>query len=301
MSVLDALTGGGVQWDVTLERSDLLPGRLAAGRVILRPAHELEIRGAVAALVATEQWQYRQTTSDGRGGTATRIVTRREELVRAPVQLLGPATLPAGSPTVLELRLPVPPLGPATFEGTVSRLTWELEVKLDVPGLDPSTSLPIRVLQPTGLLQAGAIDLPAFACYPSVDVAEGELQASLDLEPVPLCLGAPFRGVVTLAGGTAQRLKEIRLELAVAARATVSSGLEERILAWRGQLAGPGTYGGATQRLAFAGELPVTPCLPTSELPHGRAGVVLEVVLARSWARDAHLRRDVAVCSTLEL
>ena len=44
-----------------------------------------------------------------------------------------------------------------------------------------------------------------------------------------------------------------------------------------------------------------TPWLPTSRLPHGKADAQFHVILAKAWAQDTHLVRDIAICSTTEL
>lgn len=302
MAPLGSILGLGVDWDVRLARTDLLPGRVAEGQLDVTPHDSLETRGLVVALVATEQWQYRQTTTGPNGTTTTHTVTERHELVREPVQLLEAATLPGGVRRTFDLQLPVPPLGPATFEGTVTRLTWELEAKLDMPGLDPSTSLPVRVLQPTALLRAGVIDLPAFALYPSADAAGDGLTATIALDPVPLCAGGPLRGTVNLDVADPVSVRGVRVAVVANAKATVASGLSERLVLWEATVAGASQLGGSSS-ISFDGQLrgPEGRLLPTSELPHGRSDVVLEVTLDRPWAPDAHVRRDVAVCTTTEL
>jgi hypothetical protein len=294
-----AATDGGVGFEVNLDRGDLLPGRLTSGTVRLAFRNALEIRGIVASLIATEQWQWHRTNHvDGR--TTTETVTEKHELQRLPVRLDGPGRHAGGETRDYRLELPVPPLGPATFEGTVSRLTWKIEVKLDVPGFDPSIELDVVVLQPTGLLSAGVIDLGQFALWPSADAASGDARASIMLTPVPLCVGAAFRGVVSLTTPETN-LQEIRLELRANVAATVSNGLEEEITLWTGPLRGGGAFGGADRALPFDGELAAPPWLPTVRLPHGRSDAQFHVILAKSLARDTHLVRDVAVCSTTEL
>ena len=66
-----------------------------------------------------------------------------------------------------------------------------------------------------------------------------------------------------------------------------------------GRVAGPGAFGGA-QVLEFAGTLPET-WVPTLETEHGRSSAQVHVIIATAWARDPHLVRDVAVCTTTEL
>jgi hypothetical protein len=54
------------------------------------------------------------------------------------------------------------------------------------------------------------------------------------------------------------------------------------------------------QALEFTATVPDV-ALPTIELPHGRAAAEVHVILARAWARDPHLVRDLAIATTLEV
>jgi hypothetical protein len=300
MGVLDSLRRGGVDWSVELERDGLLPGQAARGRVRFTVEHQIEARGLQAALVATEQWQYHETVSDGHGGSHTVTKTGSDELVREPVNLLGPTVFEAGHGATIDFSVPVPALGPATFEGSVTSLAWAFEIRMDVPGLDHSVSRPVRVLQPTALLRAGVIDLPEYALWPSCEAADGELKAALAVEPVPLYCGASFRGNVSAESGRPVDLQEIRAELRVDARATVGNGLSEQIVLWRGRVRGPGRYEGGQDSWPFEGALPAQ-FVPTVRLPHGAADAKLEITFARPLALDNHLTRDVALSSTTEL
>jgi hypothetical protein len=123
--------------------------------------------------------------------------------------------------------------------------------------------------------------------------------ASMKLEPMPLACGEPFSGRVDLSFARATNLQEIRAELRVEVEATVSSGQKEEITAWSGVLAPAGTYAGALG-IDVHGTLDARP-LPTIELPHGKAQATFRVILARAWAIDTHLVRDVALATTTEL
>ncbi len=295
MSVVATASSKGVDFHIELERQTLLPGNAAAGTVTLTPRKTIDVRGCRAALIATEQWKYERRRHGQNGGTET--VTDADELQRLPVMLSGPTTLSAGESRTIGFEVPVPPLGPATFEGNVSRLTWELEVKLDVPLLDPAIVVPMVVLQPTALLRAGVVPVDQYALYESVDVSDGAMRASVTLRPMPLCLGMPFEGAVRLSGALPSRLEEVRLELRVRAEATVSNGLEETMTVWKSVL--PVPTSSATD-VIIDSSLPQA-WLPTIALPHGRSEAVFDIVLARSLAPDDHLRRDVALCSTTEI
>jgi hypothetical protein len=289
---------GGVDFALTMDRAEVLPGQLAGGTVHLAFQRGMEFRGILVSVIATEQWQWERTDRDASGTTTTRTVTEKHELLRLPIRLEGPGRHAAGETRDFRLELPIPPLGPATFEATVSRLTWRLEIKLDVPGFDPSIETDVVVLQPTALLKAGVIDVAQFALWPSADAASDGARASIALDPVPLCIGGEFGGKLSITTGTT-RLQEVRLELRSKVKATVASGLSEEITLWTGRVAGEGEFGGE-KAMAFAGRLPAR-WLPTIRLPHGRSDATFHVILAKAMARDTHLVRDVAICSTVQI
>lgn len=291
----------GVDWELRLERDDVLPGTTVKGRVALAAPDGIAGRGIVAALVATEQWRYRESYTDSQGHVQTRTVTTTDELLRLPVQLSGPITLAPGERRELDLEVPVAPLGPATLEANASRLTWDLEVKLDREGaFDSKIVVPVRVLQPTALLRAGVVHVGEFALYEAADSATGEARATLEIKPMPICIGAPIDGALTIETDGELDLQEVRLELRVKVKATVPSGEEEELTVWVGRLAGEGRFGGASRTIPFRADIPALYLL-TIELPHGRTDATCHVILAKAWARDAHLVRDVAICSTTEI
>ena len=299
MTVTTTRSDGGVAFRLDLDSDRLLPGRLARGSVRLDFQEGIEVRGIVASLIATEMWQTTETDHNADGTTSSHTETHHAELRRLPVMLAGPGTYAASETSELPIEVPVPPLGPATFEASVASLTWRLEVKLDVPGLDPDVTADVVVLQPTALLRAGVVDVAQFALYPSADVASGDATGSISLDPMPLCVGAPFGGLLAIATGR-QKLQEVRLELRQHVDVTAMSGRSEDITLWTSRLAGEGEFGGNDAATAFDGALPDR-WLPTMRLPNSRADAQFHVILAKAWAQDTHLVRDVAICSTTEL
>ena len=293
-------SGGGFELALELDTDDLLPGRLVNGRLAIANADGGDFRGARITLVGTETWRYDQTTTDSQGHTRTETHTAREELPRVPVAVLGPTSLGAGATREVPFQMPVPALGPASFDGTELRVDWVLRANLDVGGFDPDVELPVRVLQPTSLLRAGVVDVGQFALFDEADVGADDLGGSIRIEPAPLCIGAPFHGLLTLTQGSPHKVQEVRLELRVTAKATVSGGREETITLWAGRLADTGEFGGQAGTYAFEGALDERD-LPTVRTPHGRSDAQFHVVVAVAWARDPHLVRDVAICSTIEI
>ncbi len=294
--------GSGGSFDLVLEldRTELMPGTLVDGRARIVSSGGGSIRGARVTLVGVETWRYDETTTDSDGRTHTQTHTAHGDLPHVPVEILGATTFAPGEPRELPFQLPVPSLGPATFEGTEVRVDWAVHLNLDVPGFDPSVELPVVVLQPTALLRAGVIDLGQYALYPEADVEADGLRGKVWLDPAPLVVGSPFRGRLTLEQGQPRRVQEVRLELRVNAKATVGGGREETIILWVAKLAGEGDFGGGTQTFEFDGTVPARR-LPTTRTEHGRADAAFHVVIATAWAPDPHLARDVAICSTAEL
>jgi hypothetical protein len=291
---------GGVQWHVELERAVLIPGRLVGGRVRITAEHDIDARGVVVALIGVEHWRHRVTTTDAQGHSNTQVVTTKKELTREPVQLDGVVQLGKGDQRDWTFELPVPPMGPASLDAQDAGLDWTVEAKFDIAsGFDSSIEAPVVVAQPTALLRAGAIDVGQFALFDSADVAADGITGSIRLTPMPLVCGEAFSGAVTLDMGRSQKLQEIRSELRIEVMATVSEGESEVVGIWAGQLAPPGDYAGP-QQLSFEGRIDARP-LPTSELPHGRAQATFHLILARAWAQDTHLVRDVTIATTREL
>jgi hypothetical protein len=75
-------------------------------------------------------------------------------------------------------------------------------------------------------------------------------------------------------------------------RATASDGGVDFELALDRRELLPGQLAAGVVRLTFQRDI---------GLPHGRSDAQLHVILARAWAPDTHLVRDVAICSTIEL
>jgi hypothetical protein len=293
-------SSGGAGFHVELDRTVLLPGRLVAGRIVVQAQHDIAARGVVVALVAEEHWRHEETTRNADGSTTTEIVTSTAELLREPVQVSGPLRIGAGQMWQASFEQPVPEMGPATLVADDAGLDWTFEAKLDIEsGLDARVEHEVVVAQPTALLRAGAVHVGAFAMYEQADVAADGVTGSIKVAPMPLVCGEPFRGRVELSLPETAKLQEIRVELRIGVEATVSGGQSETVTAWTSVLAPNGSYQGAVG-FDVTGTLDARP-LPTIELPHGRTQATMHVILARAWATDTHLVRDIALATTSEL
>ena len=295
-----AASSGGVDWRLELELDRLLPGRLVNGTVTVTARKAISARGLVVSLLGDEHWRYDVQVSDGQGHTHTETRTGHAALPPEPVMVSGPVAFGAGESRSFAVAIPVPGLGPATLDATEAGVTWTVEAKLDIPGaMDSSIEVPVWICQPVALLKAGVVRVGEFALYEGADAVAGEVSGSIVLDPAPLVAGAAFTGKLGLTPAAPLKLQEIRVEVRVTVRATVSGGRSETIVPWAAVVSGPGTLSGGTS-IDVSGTLPDV-ALPTVELPHGVASAQVHVILAKAWARDPHLVRDVAIATTSEL
>jgi hypothetical protein len=291
---------GGFVIALWLDRRDLIPGRLVDGALRIDSTRGGRLRSARVNLVGREVYRYDHVTMDAKGQMRTQTKTASKDLPAVPIAVLGAMDLAPGGSREARFQIPVPSLGPATFESGEYAIRWTVEVSLDVPGFDPHLEVPVIVLQPTALLRAGVIRVAEYALYPEAGADAGGIRGSIWLDPVPLVVGSPFRGRLTLGSSSPRSVQEVRLELRVVARSTVSGGRSETITLWGGQLFGPGSFGGEARTAAFESTLPDV-ALPTVETEHGRSDAAFHVIVALPRARDPHLVRDVAICSTREV
>jgi hypothetical protein len=293
-------SNGGVDWALTLDRDDLLPGRLVGGVLRATATKDVDARGVIVTLRGVEHWRYEVTTSNGKTTTTT-VHTGREDLPALPVRLTGPVSMAAGETRELPFQLPGPPLGPPTVIAEDAGVDWTVEVKLDREGgFDAGIEVPVRVHQPVALLRAGVVPVAEFALYGSAGGDDhGDLAGTAALDPVPLAAGSPFSGRVTLHTASPVSVRSVRAELKVKVEATVGGGLDQTLTAWSETIGGSMSIADG-QAFDLRGVLDAD-VPPTVELPHGRVSARFELILDRPMRPDLRLGRDVAVATTLEL
>jgi hypothetical protein len=293
-------------WRLQVDPAVLLPDRPGTFAITFTPDRDLDARGVSAVLRCVERYRYdeTETTSGANGKMTTRRVTRTrtEEIHRAEIALADAGRLAAGQPQTWSFTLDIPGLGPASFEGEELRCDWTLEAKVDLPmRIDEGASFPIHVAQPTALLMAGVVNTGQYGLFEESPTNVDAYPAQIRLEPVPLCLGEPFSGRFTVESAEAIEVQEVRLELRVHARVTVTGGHSEEILVQQGRLQADGNrFGGSFAAHPFEADA-IDAWLPSIDLPHGEARGVFHVILARAWAQDIHYVRDVALATTRAL
>ena len=207
----------------------------------------------------------------------------------------GRSAWPPARLGVFEVEIPVPALGPATLDAEVAGVRWELEAKLDIASdMDSAIDIPIVLLQPDRAPGAPAWSGPAeFDLFEAADSAVGEATGSIELDPVPLVCGDPFSGRLRLQLREPLDVQEVRVELRVRVEATVSGGLDETITAWVGRASGPGRLAGRGR--ARGRRHPARSTVADHRAAPWLRRAEFHVILARSWARDPHLVRGVAI------
>lgn len=313
MSFLSKLTGGGVDWTVTFAEgagdSGLLPGATVKGVARLTARRDIDARAVVAALIGVAEWRVSTTRRDSDGDLVTDTVWRSDNLGRVET-VLAPAThIANGQSLEFPFEFTVPLSAAPSFDSKVLRVKWEVEVKLDVGGVDPSANIPVRILLPASQLRANAATLGLNALAPRVEGVDGGGHA-IEVDPIPLVAGRPFRG--TLETGESLKGARVEIKFETDVRDTGSGligsltrdtigltrekGDSESASVWVGELREAGNAGGGRRRYEFSGELPPATS-PTILLPYGESKARVDVVVSRRFLPDRHLTREVAIAT----
>ena len=316
MSFLGRLTGGGVTWDVRLDdgagagTAGLLPGSTIRGTARLTAERDVDARAIVAALIGVAEWKVSSSRREGDGRVVPDTTWRTDDIGRVETVLSGPTRVANGQTLEFPFELALPPSAAPTLDSNVLRVKWELEVKLDVGGVDPSANIPVRVLLASSHVAAAGATLGLDALSPRAERGDSGGHA-IEISPVPLVAGRPFSGSIE----TSEALKGARVEIKFVTdvrdtgleligsltRETLSltreTGESEVRSIWVGELREAGVGANGRQRYEFGGELP-TDTSPTVILPYGSATAKVDVVVARRFMPDRHFIRDIAIATT---
>lgn len=313
MSFLGKLTGGGVDWTVTFAEgagtSGLLPGALMMGVARLTARREIEARAVVAALIGVAEWRVSTSRRNSAGQIETDTIWRRDDLGRVETVLAAGTRVANGQSLEFPFQFAVPLSAAPSFNSKVLRVKWEVSVKLDVGGVDPSANIPVRILLPASQLRSNAATLGLNALAPRVEGPDRGGHA-IEVDPIPLVAGRPFRGTLE----TGESLKGARVEIkfetdvrdpgtqliGAIARDTIGltreTGDSDTGSVWVGELREAGDVGGGRRRYEFSGELPPATS-PTILLPYGQSKARVDVVVSRQFLPDGHLTRDIAIAT----
>jgi len=297
----------GVDWSITSEtgRFEAPPGGSLQVSISFRPQRALEARRVMAALVATEEYQYKQREHGQREGSSSRT-WGSAEIHRQEVQLLGPGTIGAGEMRGGPVAFSIPASGAPSFESAILRVRWKLIAWIDVGGRDARTEQAVTV--PQTITQLNPAD--AVTMGQQVQVVADDQPVSFWATPAPIRSGAPFSGSVDVRSPLA--LSDVRIELRLTVATRMSGGLpgatllglaglgstagdritEHQVL-WRGTLTDGGLVDG-WHRYLYAGQWPDAPVV-TADFPHGEATATLDVILGRRLRPDRHITRPVAI------
>lgn len=297
-----------VDWTVWLEAgaAALQPGSPVKAVVRLTAREPIDARRGMAAFVGTEEYAYdhEEHSDDGRD------VDRRwekEEVVRQELEILGPGRIGAGETRDFPLAFTLPGDAPPSHESSVLRMRWKIEAWLDVGGRDPRIEQAVAVWPSPA---APVIGDPAILAHRH-DATVDDRTWGIWVDPRPLRIGAPFRGVVDVMGTLDVSTARVELKLVVSTlgesgipgayllgKLGVSSssrrGVIEAQSLWAGQLGPPTTPAPGVQRSEFVGQVPPGTNI-TASFPHAAATAIIDVTLPRRLRPDQHVARPVAI------
>ena len=302
-----------VDWAIAPDggRIGAAPGSSVSAMVSLRPHQTIDARRVMAALVGTEDYQYREREIRATGSSSNRT-WGSSEIGRQEIQLLGPGQISAGELRSGPVAFTVPATALPSFESGILRVRWKLIAWIDVGGRDPRFEQPIVV--PLTGAQLDPAD--AAAMGPQVQTAIENQPVSFWAQPSPIRAGAGFSGAVDVM--TPLTLSDARVELklnvatqmgggipgatllAIAGLASnAEDGVSDSRILWQGTLTDGGPAG-AWHRYLYAGQLPNGPVVGpvvTAVFPHGAATATMDVVISRRLRPDVHITRPVAIVS----
>jgi hypothetical protein len=296
-----------VDWSITLEggRVDVAAGGAVRAMVSLRPRQAIEARRVMAALVGTEEYQYRERMIRSTGSSSN-TTWGSTEISRQEIQLLGPGPIGAGELRSGPVAFVVPANASPSFEGNILRLRWKLVTWIDIGGRDPRFEQAVVVPLSVAQLDPG----DAASMGPQVQAMTDGQPVTFWAQPAPILAGAPFSGAVDVMSPLDVSGSRIELKLKVSTQmggglpgatllalagfsSSAENGISESQVLWRGALTDGGPAG-AWHRYLFAGQIPLAPIV-TAVFPHGVATATLDVVTGRRLRPDARIARPVAI------
>jgi hypothetical protein len=296
-----------VDWSITLEggRIDVPAGGVVRATIAFRPRGAITPRRVMAALVGTEDYQYREREIRS-SGSSSDTQWGSEDVHRQEIQLLGSGPIAAGELRSGPVEFAVPADAAPSLDSDVLKMRWRILAWMDVGGRDPKTEQ--QLIVPLTMAQLNPADAAGLG---------EQVQATVDGQPVtfwatpaPLRAGQPFSGALDVMAPfpVADSHVELKLDvatqmeggiagatlLALAGLTTTSrSGVRATRLLWRGPLTDGGPAG-AGHRYVFGGQLPLAPVV-TAVYRHGVATAAFDIVTSRRLRPDAHIVRHVAI------
>ena len=301
MTVSARGSGAGFDLALELDSTDLLPGRLVDGRLRISSRDGGAIRGARVTLTGTETWRYDQTTTDAKGQVHTETHTASQDLPKVPVAVMGATQIGAGAQHDIAFQVPVPALGPATFDATELGVDWSLGANLDVAGFDPGVVLPVRHPAADGAAAGGRRRRGAVRA-----VRRGRRGRRR-----PARIDPPRTGPAVRRGAVPRHADDAGRRVTTGAGGPARTARHGPVDGGRRSIGDDHAVGRSAGRMPASTAARRPPRMPSASssrpgpaddrTAHGRADAAFHLVVAIAWARDPHLVRDVAICSTTEI
>lgn len=278
---------------IQLERTEFAPGEEVRGAVLVRSEKEREIDRGLVYLRCEEKYKYRERRRSGKSGTSIVTDTATVRLLDVERCFTDRTTLLGGYTAEHAFLLSIPQGAPPTYRGDILNLRWSVHAKLDLDqALDSQAEAELLVHR----LPTGPYPQPRYAADSE---HHGECSLALTLEGTAFREGESVCGVVHIEPRTAFGAQEIRLELQRTEHVPMHAGNTNcDTVATQTLASGLEMYADLPVELPFEIQLPAA-FQPSVATGHGAVYWELDVIIARAWKSDLHLRKGIHVFTLL--
>ncbi|MCX6033131.1 MAG: sporulation protein [Chloroflexi bacterium] len=289
--MLDFLKGGKVTLTVTVDRGLRVynPGETVKATVTLESARELKIRAGHVAFVCQEDYKYGYETTDSDGNRSTSAIWGQTKHPVDQRDFLGETVFPANTHQTYDFTFLIPAAAPPTGSGSIYRLKWIVEVKLDrklAGDMRGEAEVAVVSTPPGQLVTPGEYGQSS---------EPGEAELAFFLPSKEWVLGQTITGELRIHPHKEFTANEIRVELVRHEYVSVEDGNSADTVAVKAKLAGK-TQLRAGQPQIFPIQVPI----PADAVPsmEGEEGVImwhLKGILSRTLRSDTCIEGEVMV------
>ena len=152
-----------VEIQVTADKDTLLPRDSADVGVKVSGKEELEIEEGRVALVCSNRYVYKYSTTDSDGDQVYRTEEATDEVAAGDERILEEKTIQPGSYSGHELVFKVPPAAAPSASGEITNVEWKIRVTLVVRNApDVLKEIPVTVLSSPETYASWAESAPQF-------------------------------------------------------------------------------------------------------------------------------------------
>jgi hypothetical protein len=273
-----------VEVQVTAEKDTYAPGDVVKASVRVLGKEELEVEEGRVALVCTNRYVYRYSTTDSDGDHVHRTREATDEVEVAGERILEKQTIRPGSYSAHDLTFAVPSTAAPSASGEITNVEWKVRVTLPVRNApDVFKELPLTVLSTPESYASWTESAPDFD-------SQGMCEMTFRLPRRSFRVGERIQGTLVVTPRQDFRARSLLVELARVEVVSRDSGnVSETVEASKVVDESPEYHTGSAREYAFAMAVPGTagPCLETDQT---YVAWTLRATLKRRMAFDPALK-----------